>query len=57
MQEQYLIRQEVPQVPPYDAAAMAEGLGRQLVQFLFPLLLVVDALLDKRKVADLCAHQ
>ena len=56
MQEKYLIRQQVPQVPPYDAAAMAEGLGRQLVQFLSPLLLVLDALVDKRKVADLCAH-
>src|SRR5438093_1486452 len=30
MQTQYLIRPEAPQVPPYDAAGMAQGLSAQL---------------------------
>jgi len=34
----YLIRQEKPQIPPYDATCMAQGLLTQLAQFLFPLL-------------------
>lgn len=50
MQTQYLIRQEAPQVPPYDAAQMAQGLGGQLAHFLFPLLVQLDVLLDKRLV-------
>ena len=50
MQEKYLIRQEAPQVPPYDAAQMAQGLGAQLASFLFPLLVSLDAKLDKRLV-------
>src|SRR5258706_8624064 len=33
MQTQYLIRQEAPQVPPYDAASMAQGLSAQLAQW------------------------
>ena len=36
MQTQYLIRQEAPQVPPYDAASMAQGLSAQLAHLLFP---------------------
>jgi hypothetical protein len=38
MQSQYLIRREVPQVPPYEAGPMAQGLGEALARFLFPLL-------------------
>jgi hypothetical protein len=50
MQTQYLIRQEAPQVPPYDAASMAQGLSAQLAHFLFPLLVELDRRLDKRLV-------
>jgi hypothetical protein len=46
----YLIRQEPPQVPPYNPASMAQGLLAQLAQFLFPLLVELDDLLDKRLV-------
>src|SRR2546423_11166576 len=42
MQTQYLIRPEAPQVPPYDAAGMAQGLSAQLAHFLFPLLVELD---------------
>jgi len=50
MQTQYLIEPEVPQVPPYDGEQMAQGLAKQLAVFLFPLLLRLDQLLDKRLV-------
>ena len=50
MQTQYLIRSEAPQVPPYDAAQMAQGMGAQLAHFLLPLLVQLDGLLDKRLV-------
>ena len=50
MQTQYLIRQETLQVPPYDAASMAQGLSAQLAYFLFPLLVELDRRLDKRLV-------
>jgi len=46
----YLIRLEAPQVPPYDAGVMAQGLTAQLAHFLFPLLVELDRLLDKRLV-------
>src|SRR5438105_645017 len=48
--EKYLIRLDAPQVPPYEPAAMAQGLTAQLAQFLFPLLVELDSLLDKRLV-------
>src|SRR6266480_857233 len=48
--EKYLTRLDAPQVPPYDPAAMAQGLTAQLAQFLFPLLIELDRLLDKRLV-------
>ena len=35
--EKYLTRLDAPQVPPYEPAAMAQGLTAQLAQFLFPL--------------------
>src|SRR5258708_33816224 len=50
MQTQYLIRQEAPQVPPYDAASMAQGLSAQLAHLLFPRLVELDRRLDKRLV-------
>ncbi len=50
MQTQYLTEPEVPQVPPYDAEQMAQGLAEQLAVFLFPLLVTLDQLLDKRLV-------
>jgi hypothetical protein len=50
MQSQYLIPPEVPQVPPYDGEQMAQGLAKELAVFLFPLLVTLDRLLDKRLV-------
>jgi hypothetical protein len=50
MQSQYLIPPEVPQVPPYDGEQMAQGLAKELSVFLFPLLVTLDRLLDKRLV-------
>ena len=44
MQKQYLTCREVPPVPPYEAAQMAQGLGVQL-----------DAVLDKRLVRTFLA--
>lgn len=56
MSKQYLIRQDKPQVPPYDAAQVAQGLTEQLAQFLWPFLVSLDAVLDKREVAHFCAN-
>ena len=50
MHTQYLIQPEAPQVPPYDAEQMSQGLAEQLAVFLFPLLVTLDHLLDKRLV-------
>jgi hypothetical protein len=50
MQTQDLTEPEVPQVPPYDREQMAQGLAEQLAVFLFPLLVTLDQLLDKRLV-------
>jgi hypothetical protein len=50
MPHQDLIRQEAPQVPPYDGAQMAQGLGGQRAHFLVPLVVQLDVLLDKRLV-------
>src|SRR6266704_7181159 len=50
MQTQYLLPPEVPQVPPYEAQQMAQGLAGDLALFLFPLLVTLDRLLDKRLV-------
>src|SRR5437660_4132605 len=55
MQKQYLTCREAPPVPPYDAAQMAQGLGVQLASFLFPLLVQLDAVLDKRLVRTFLA--
>ncbi len=46
----YLIRLEAPQIPPSDPSMMAQGLTAQLAHFLFPLLVDLDRLLDKRLV-------
>jgi hypothetical protein len=50
MQTQYLILPEVPQVPPYEAKPMAQGLAGDLALFLFPFVVTLDRLLDKRLV-------
>src|SRR6266516_396703 len=50
IQTQYLIPPEVQQVPPYEAQQMAPGLAGDLALFLFPLLVRLDQLLDKRLV-------
>src|SRR2546421_11290649 len=55
MQSQYLIRREASQVPPYEAGPMAQGLGEALARFLFPLLVELDTLLDKRLVRTFLA--
>ena len=55
MQKQYLTCRETAPVPPYDAAQMAHGLGVQLASFLFPLLVQLDAVLDKRLVRTFLA--
>ena len=55
MQNQYLIRREASQVPPYEATAMAQGLGEALAHFLFPLLVQLDERLDKRLVRTFLA--
>src|ERR1700682_271976 len=48
--DKYLIRLEAPQVPPYDRGVMAQGFTAQVAHFLFPLLIELDRLLDKRLV-------
>jgi hypothetical protein len=55
MQTQYLIESDAPQVPPYDAEQMAQGLAEALARFLFPLLVQLDSLLDKRLVRTFLA--
>ena len=55
MPNQYLIRREVPQVPSYEATQMAQGLGEAVARFLFPLLVELDTLLDKRLVRTFLA--
>jgi hypothetical protein len=50
MQTQYLISPAAPQVPPYAAEQLAQGLAEQLALFLFPLLVTLDQLWDKRLV-------
>lgn len=53
MSTQYLTPVEKPQVPPYHAADMAQGLYAALARFLAPLLIELDARLDKRLVRTL----
>ncbi len=50
MSSQYLTRMEEPPVPAYHAAEMAQGLYTALARFLAPLLMELDARLDKRLV-------
>jgi hypothetical protein len=47
---QYLTPVAAEQSLPYEAADIAQGVGIQLASFLFPLLVVLDDLLDKRLV-------
>ena len=55
MQKQYLTCREARPVPSYDASQMAQGVGVQLASFLFPLLVQLDAVLDKRLVRTFLA--
>src|SRR5712691_3065235 len=48
--DKYLIPLETPQVPPYDPSAIAQEFTARLAQFLCPLLVELDHLLDKRLV-------
>jgi hypothetical protein len=50
MSTQYLTPVEKPQVPPYHAADMAQGLYATLARFLAALLIELDARIDKRLV-------
>lgn len=50
MSPQYVIREETPQVPPYDAAGISQGLLKALASYLAPLMQVLDERLDKRLV-------
>jgi hypothetical protein len=50
MSTQYLTQIEEPQIPPYHAADMAQGLYAALAGFLAPLLIELDARIDKRLV-------
>jgi len=50
MSSQSLIPEENAQVPPYEAAAMAQGLAMALAQFVGSLLMELDRRLDKRLV-------
>jgi len=53
MSEKYLIVAQQEQVPPYEPEAMAQGLLGQLGQFLAPLVLPLDRVLDKRLLRTL----
>ena len=55
MQKQYPTCREAQPVPPYDAEHIAQGVGGQLASFLFPLLVQLDAVLDKRLVRTFLA--
>src|SRR5437667_6346320 len=55
MPNQYLIRREAPQVPPYDAAQMGQGLAEALARFVFRLLVELDSLRDNRLVCTFLA--
>ena len=58
MPNQYVIAREAPQVPPYEARQMAQGLAEALARFLFPLLVELDRRVDKRLVRTfLCTIQ
>ena len=50
MPQQYLVPVPAEQELPYEAADIAQGLGIQLATFLFPLLVTLDRVLDKRLV-------
>jgi hypothetical protein len=50
MSTQYLTQVKEPPIPPYPAEEMAQGLYAGLAQFLAPLLMELDARIDKRLV-------
>ncbi len=39
----YVMKLEIPQVPAWEEDAMAEAMGRELLDFLAPLLLRLEA--------------
>jgi hypothetical protein len=46
----YVMKQEVPQAPEWEEVDMAQGVGQDLLEFLAPLLVRLEAVLDKRLV-------
>lgn len=46
----YVMKQEVPQAPEWEEVDMAQGVGQDLLEFLAPLLVGLEAVLDKRLV-------
>ncbi len=48
--DKYLIAHESAPVPPYDPVSISQGLTVQVAQFLYPLLVELDRVLDKRLV-------
>src|SRR5579884_4286720 len=47
MQDQYLIPKQEPSIPQWEAAEVAQGLAEQLVQFLYPLSVLLDKRLER----------
>ena len=46
----YVMKLEVPQAPEWEEQEMAEAMGQDLLSFLAPLLMRLEAVLDKRLV-------
>src|SRR5690242_19702813 len=46
----YVMKLEVPQAPQWEEEDMAQAMGQQLLDFLAPLLVRLEAVLDKRVV-------
>ena len=46
----YVMKLEVPQAPEWEEADMAQAVGQELLEFLAPLLVRLEAVLDKRLV-------
>ena len=55
MPDQYLITKQEPALPNWEAEEVAQRLGEQLAQFLYPLLVLLDKTLDKRLVRTFLA--
>ena len=46
----YVMKQEVPQAPEWEEVDMAQRVGQDLLEFLAPLLVRLEVVLDKRLV-------